>query len=204
MELLYLPSKRSSKMKKVIFAVAALFATTFTQAQWNVDKSHSSIGFSVSHMVVSEATGVFKDFAGTVTSTKEDFSDLKGEFTIQAASINTDDDKRDEHLRNADFFDVTKYPTITFKIGDMKKLNGNKYSLEGDMTMHGVTKKIKWDLTYNGTVKDLYKMTRAGFKATTVINRKDFGLSWGALLEAGGAAVGYDVTITTRIEIAKK
>ena len=192
-------------MKKLFVLFAGMSLTVAATAQsWNFDKAHSSVNFSVTHMVVSEVDGSFKDFTGDVKSDKPDFSDLSANFTIQVASITTDDEKRDGHLKSPDFFDAAKYPTITFKSTSVKKVSDKKLELEGDLTMHGVTKKVKWDVKYNGTIKDPYGNNRAGFKSTTTINRKDYGVSWNKTLDAGGVAVSDEVTITVNTEITKK
>ena len=193
-------------MKKlfVLFAGLSLAAAATAQGSWNFDKSHSSVNFSVTHMVVSDVEGSFKDFSAEVKSDKPDFTDVNINFTIQAASITTGDEKRDGHLKSPDFFDVAKFPTITFKSTSVKKITDKQYELEGDLTMHGVTKKVKWALKYNGTIKDPYGNTRAGFKASLVINRKDYGVSWGKVMDTGGAVLGDDVTITVNSEITKK
>ncbi|MBS1618507.1 MAG: polyisoprenoid-binding protein [Bacteroidetes bacterium] len=192
-------------MKKLFILLAGVsMAAAATAQSWTLDKTHSSINFSVSHMVVSEATGNFKDFSGEVKSEKSDFSDLGVNFTIKVASINTDDEKRDGHLKSPDFFDAAKFPDITFKSTNIKKINDKKYELTGDLTMKGVTKKVTWEVKYNGTVKDPYGNNRAGFKATTTVDRKDYGVSWNKTLDAGGVAVGDDVTITVNAELVKK
>jgi polyisoprenoid-binding protein YceI len=193
-------------MKKlfVLFAGLSLSAAASAQTAWNLDKSHSSVNFSITHMVVSEVEGTFKDFSADVKADKPDFSDMNVNFTIQVASVNTNDEKRDGHLKSPDFFDTEKFQTITFKSASVKKVSDKMYELEGDMIMHGVTKKVKWSLKYNGTIKDPYGMTRAGFKATTTINRKDYGLSWNKVLDAGGVALSEEVSITVNAEITKK
>src|ERR1700722_16137395 len=137
-------------MKKLLILMAglSLTAAAYAQSAWTLDKAHSSVNFSVTHMMVSEVDGSFKDFTADVKSDKPDFSDLNVAFTIQVASVNTDNDKRDGHLKSPDFFDADKFATITFKSTSLKKTGNNKYELEGDLTMHGVTKKVKWDLKY--------------------------------------------------------
>lgn len=197
-------------MKKMILsaAVALLSTSAIAQTNWKVDASHSKLGFSVTHMMVSETEGKFKVYEGKVSSkTNDDFTDAAIEFTADAASINTEDEKRDGHLKSADFFDVEKYPKITFKSTSMKK-NPKKgktaYDLVGDLTMHGVTKKVT--LTAIGAskvVKDPYGNTKYGFKVTGTINRKDFGLGWNAALEAGGVAVSEEVKLDMNIELNK-
>jgi polyisoprenoid-binding protein YceI len=192
-------------MKKLftLFAGLSLTAASFAQG-WALDKAHSSVNFSVTHMVVSEVDGSFKNFSADVKSDKADFSDLSTTFTIQVASVNTDDDKRDGHLKSPDFFDAAKYPTIVFKSNSIKKISDKKYELSGELTMHGVTKAVTWDLKYNGTIKDPYGNNRAGFKASTVINRKDYGVSWNKTLDAGGVAVSDDVNLVVNVELTKK
>ena len=198
-------------MKKVFTTAAAsllMMSATFAQVNWKVDASHSKLGFSVTHMMVSETEGKFKVFDGTASSkTEMDFTDAKLDLTADAASINTEDPKRDGHLKSPDFFDVEKFPSITFKSTSMKpNTKGGKtaYILEGELTMHGVTKKVKFDaIGAAKTVKDPYGNIKNGFKVTGVINRKDFGLAWNKALEAGGVAVSEEVQIQLNIELNK-
>lgn len=180
--------------------------STQSQTNWKVDGSHSKIGFSVTHLMVSETEGKFKIYEGSVTSKSEtDFTDSKIEFSIDVNSINTDDEKRDAHLKGNDFFDAAKFPKMVFKAASMKpgKIKGT-YDLEGDLTMHGVTKKIK--LVAIGaakTVKDPWGNIKYAFKITGTLNRVDYGLKWNAALEAGGVVVSEDVKIDITIELAK-
>jgi polyisoprenoid-binding protein YceI len=192
-------------MKKLfsLFIGMSLTVAAFSQG-WAVDKAHSSVNFSVTHMVVSEVDGSFKDFSAEAKSEKPDFSDLSASFTIQVASVNTGDDKRDGHLKSPDFFDVAKFPTITFTSTSVKKVSDKQLDLTGDLTMHGVTKKVTWQVKYNGTIKDPYGNNRAGFKATTIINRKDYGVSWNKTLDAGGVAVSDEVNLSVNVELTKK
>jgi polyisoprenoid-binding protein YceI len=193
-------------MKKllILFMGLSLSIVSFAQQTWHLDKAHSSVRFSVTHMVVSEVDGSFKDFSAEVKAEKPDFSDLSTTFTIQVKSVNTDNENRDGHLKGPDFFDAEKYPAITFTNTSIKKISDNKYELEGDLTMRGVTKKVKWELKYNGTVKDSKGNDHAGFKATTVINRKDYGVSWNKVLDNGGMTVSDDVALTVNVELIKK
>ena len=195
-------------MKKLVFGIAVLASLSASaQVNWKLDNSHSKLGFSVTHMMVSETEGKFKIYQGTVASTTEtDFTDAKIEFTADVNSINTEDEKRDGHLKSPDFFDAAKFPTITFKSTSMKPVAKGKtiYNLEGELTMHGVTKKVKLNaIGATKTVKDPYGNIKYGFKVTGVINRKDFGLSWNAALEAGGVAVSEDVKLDLNIELNK-
>ncbi|MEP2771055.1 MAG: YceI family protein [Fulvivirga sp.] len=192
-------------MKKLTLSFIALLATSvvFGQSTWNLDNSHSNIGFTVDHMVISETEGEFQNFTATVTSDKSDFNGAEITFTADVNSINTDNEKRDGHLKSDDFFGAEKYPKITFK-GKLVKKSNSDYELKGDFTMKGVTKKVTFPVDYRGTIKDPYGMTRAGFKIKGVVNRTDYGLKWNSLTEAGGMVVGEDVNIICNVEIIKK
>jgi polyisoprenoid-binding protein YceI len=192
-------------MKKIVLlAAVALFQTAvFAQTQWNVDPVHSNVRFTVPHLVISEVEGSFKKFDGTIASSKPDFTDAAVNFTINVGSINTDNEMRDKHLKADDFFNAEQYPNMTFKSTSFKKVSGNKYVLAGNMTIRNVTKPVKFDVVYGGTAKDGYGNTKAGFKATTTINRFDYDLKWNSLTEAGGATVGKDVTIDLKLEFAQ-
>ncbi len=197
-------------MKTTLTTLVAVTALSFgvkAQTNWNVDASHSKLGFAVTHMMVSEVEGKFKIYEGKVASPKADadFTDSKIEFNVDAASINTDDEKRDGHLKSPDFFDVAKYPKINFKSTSMKpgKIKGT-YILVGDITMHGVTKPVM--LTAIGAskiVKDPYGMERYAFKVTGNLNRKDYGLTYNSALEAGGVALSDEVRLDISVEITK-
>jgi len=193
-------------MKLLASLLTALLvsANVFAQTNWQLDKSHSNINFTVSHMVVSETSGKFKFFEGKVVAKSDDFVDSDIEFTIDASSINTDDEKRDAHLKSPDFFDVAKYPQITFKSKSFKKIDGKNYKLTGDLTMHGVTKEVTFDVIYNGTAKSPTGVTKAGFKVIGKINRTDFGLKWNKTLDNGGLLVGEEVSLVCNIELDKK
>ena len=194
-------------MKKSILMAGFLFAGFLGMAQtteWKIDKSHSSVNFEVAHMVVSDVRGKFDSFDGKVLSDKADFTDANISFTIQTASVNTDNEKRDGHLQGADFFDVAKYPTIEFKGKSLTQVSGNKYVVKGDLTMHGVTKAVALDVKYNGTVKDPWGGTRAGFKVSGEIVRADYGLLYNSTLEAGGVMIGETVAISVNLELIKQ
>lgn len=190
--------------------IAALFAvllisTAYTQAaNWKFDVVHSSVQFEVSHLVIATATGNFKTFDGEVIADKDDFQDAKINFTIDVKSINTENQKRDDHLRSADFFDADNHPKMTFKSTSFKKVKGNKYKLTGNLTMRGVTKNITLEVTYNGMIKDPWGNTKAGFKIKGSLNRFDFGLKWDKTIEAGGLVVGKDIDIVCNIELQKE
>jgi polyisoprenoid-binding protein YceI len=197
-------------MKKIFttaVASALMMSASIAQTTWKVDNSHSKLGFAVTHMMVSETEGKFNVYDGTaISKTDMDFTNATINFTADAASINTEDAKRDGHLKSPDFFDTEKYPTITFKSTSMKPTGKGKtsYNLEGDLTMHGITKKVQLlAIGASQTVKDPYGNIKNGFKVTGVINRKDFGLGWNAALEAGGVAVSEEVQINCNIELNK-
>jgi polyisoprenoid-binding protein YceI len=179
-------------------------ANTATPSSWSLDKSHSSVKFTVEHLVISEVEGTFKMFNGTINAPTPDFTNAKVNFTVDVNSINTDDDKRDAHLKGDDFFNAEKFPAMSFTSTSFKKLKGNMYELEGNLTIRDVTKKVKFAVLYGGTIKDPWGNTKAGFKASGKINRKDFGLKWGALTESGGAVVGDDVNMVINTEFAQQ
>lgn len=191
-------------MKKgnaLLIALIAAAGSTFAQGTWAVDKSHSKVGFAVRHMGISEVDGKFNDFDGSVVSKAEDFNGAEVTFTAKTASIDTDNEKRDGHLKSPDFFEAEKFPEISFK-GTLVK-DGGQYKLKGDFTMHGVTKKVDFDVTYGGTM-DTGKGQKAGFKLTGKIDRKDFGLTWANKSPGGELVVSDTVEIVAKIEADKK
>lgn len=200
---LFVSLNKKTFMKKLFVLAAALVLTVSAKAQgtWVVDNSHSNIGFSVAHMVVSEQEGNFKDYSIKVVSNAADFNGADVEFTAKAASINTENEKRDIHLVSAEFFDAAKYPELSFK-GKLSK-EGGKYVLKGNLTMKGVTKPVTFDVTYGGTVKAWGKDV-AGFKLSGKVNRQEYGLTWSKTIETGGLVVGDEVTINCKIELNKQ
>jgi len=192
-------------MKRLAFVFFIIFAVTTlvtAQSEWKFDKAHSSVTFSVRHMVISEVSGNFKDFSVVLKSQKEDFSDATVEGTIQVASISTDNDYRDKHLKSDDFFNAEKFPEIKFKSKKFEKLRDNKYTIIGDLTMRDVTKEVTFDAVLNGTLKT-DKGLLSAWKATTTVNRFDYNLKWNKTVETGGLMVGQDVTITLNLELNK-
>jgi polyisoprenoid-binding protein YceI len=174
-------------------------------ATWQIDPDHSSFQFKVRHLMVSNVKGDFTKAKGVVTIDERDIANLKLEITIDAASVNTGHAKRDEHLRNADFFDVARYPTITFVSKRAEKAGMDRLKVIGDLTMHGVTREVTVDVEGpTQEVKDPWGNFRRGATATTKINRKDFDLTWNRVLETGGVVVGEDVDIFVEIELIKK
>jgi polyisoprenoid-binding protein YceI len=187
-----------------IFILAGIIETDAQVTTWNVDHSHSSVKFNVSHLVISEVEGSSKTYDGAITSHNEDFTDAEINFTVDAASINTENERRDNHLKSDDFFNAQKYPYIKFKSTLFRKISGNKYELIGNLTIRDVTKKVTFNVEYGGEAADGYGNTKAGFKATTTINRFDYGLKWNAITEAGGVTVGSDVNLILNLQFAKK
>ena len=173
-------------------------------AKWAVDPAHSSIKFTVKHLTVSEVEGRFKTFDGTVETTGADFVDSKVNFNVDVPSISTDNDMRDKHLKSDDFFNAEKYPKMTFTSVSFKRSTGGNYVLEGDLTIRDVTKRMKFAVSYGGTMVEPYGNTKAGFRAIGHISRKAYNLKWNTLTEAGGAVVGDEVTILLNLEFAKQ
>lgn len=171
-------------------------------ARWNFDLEHSTIEFRVTHMVVSKTTGRFTDYAGFVDMDAESGTVTAIEATIKAGSVNTSHEKRDTHIRNADFLDVEHYPTMTYKLKNYKK-TAEGFTAVGDFTLRGVTKEVALAGHYNGATKDPWGNTRAGFSAEGKLNRKDFGMVWNKTLDSGGLVVGDEVQIRLEIECIK-
>lgn len=172
-------------------------------AEYTVDKSHSRIGFQVRHLF-SKVSGEFKDFEGDFNFDPEKLDSAKANVTIQASSINTNEGKRDEHLRSPDFLDTGKFPTVSFVSKKLKADGNQKYKLEGDFTLHGVTKPVTFDVEFLGKDKDPWGNQRAGFTASAIINRKDFGVQWNKVLESGRVLVGDEINVTVEVEGIQK
>ncbi|MDH4078638.1 MAG: YceI family protein [Nitrospira sp.] len=181
-----------------LFPIAAGAET----ARWDIDPDHSAIEFRVAHMVVSKTSGRFTDYQGFVEMDADTKALKSIEATIKAGSIDTNHDKRDAHLRNADFLDVEQFPTMTYKMSQYQK-QGDTYTIIGDLTLRGVTKQVTLSATFNGVTKDPWGNTRAGFSADGTLNRKDFGMVWNKVLDSGGLVVGDEVHIHLDIECIK-
>jgi len=174
------------------------------KAKWVLDPSHTMVEFSVRHMMITNVKGRFSDLEGAFTADLNDLTTAEISAAIKAASVDTRDAQRDAHLRSADFFDVENFPQLTFKSWRIDSKGGNEYELVGDLTIHGVTKTSIWSLTFEGQGKDPWGNERAGFSAETRINRKDFGLTWNAVLETGGILVGDEIKISLQAEAIKQ
>jgi polyisoprenoid-binding protein YceI len=172
-----------------------------TPGTWNIDPVHTSVGFVARHMMITKVRGHFNSFSGVITIA-EDPLQSSLEATVELHSVTTGDEQRDSHLRSQDFFDVEKYPTMTFKSTSIKP-DGDDYLLTGDLTVAAKTRSVDFHLTFDGVEKDPWGGTRAGFEATGEINRKDWDLTWNMALEAGGVVVGDKVKIELEIEAVK-
>ena len=178
--------------------------TTQTKTQWTVDPVHSEIQFKVKHMVISTVTGQFERFSGSAESEGDDFEGATVTFEVEADSINTRNSDRDAHLKSDDFFNAEKYPKITFKSKSFTKVGDNNYKLVGDLTIRDVVKEVTLDVEYGGMVdNDGYGNVKAGFEVTGKINRKDFGLRWNGVTEAGQIIVSDEVKLILNVQFAK-
>jgi polyisoprenoid-binding protein YceI len=192
------------KFHSALLALALLAAVPAAgQDAWKLDRAHSSIEFAVTHMVIAEATGRFKDFDVVMTTTGDDLTASTLEATIQTASVMTDNDYRDNDLRGPEFFDTEKYPTAVFKSTKWEKAGENKFKVTGDLTIRDKKKPVVLDVTYFGSITDAHGGTRAGWKAETTIDRFEFGTIWNKTLETGGLVVSKDVRLTMRVELKK-
>jgi len=188
-------------MKKVFlfFVALTVSAASFAQTKWSVDPMHSFVNFEVKHMGISFVDGSFKKFEGTIDAAKPDLTDAKINFTVDVNSINTDVEMRNNHLKTDDFFNAAKYPTMTFVGSSFKKLKDNNYELSGKLTIRDVTKDVKFAVVYGGTAKDQQSNTKAGFNATTTINRLDYNIKY----DPTGMGVAKDVKITLNLEFVQ-
>jgi polyisoprenoid-binding protein YceI len=194
--------KTKNKMKKIItlLTVAALSTATYAQSTWKVDKAHSRLQFTITHLAVSDVDGSFKDFDATIVASKPDFSDAKIEMVAKTASVNTENDQRDNHLKSGEFFDVANHPIMTFTSTGISKTSTDHYKLAGNMTLNGVTKPVTMALWYRGTITNpMSKADDAGFQITGSINRSDFGFG----SKYGSPMLSDEVTIKANGEFAK-
>ncbi len=190
-------------MRKLALPLLVAFVATlpaFAAVEtYSIDKAHSEVSFQIRHLVTN-VRGQFDDYNGVIKMDAEKPESSSVEFTIQAASINTFNADRDKHLRTPDFFDVEKFPTITFKSTSIKKTSASAYEVMGDFTMHGVTKPITLKVTFLGKVADPWGNTKAGFETAASLNRKDYGINWNKALDAGGFILGEEVKIAINLE----
>lgn len=175
---------------------------TLTATKWAIDPTHSEVQFKVKHLVISTVTGTFKSFEGSVETESDDFDGATASFSLDTNSIDTNVADRDAHLKSEDFFSAANYPKITFQ-GVLNKVAGNNYKLVGPLTIKETTKEIELNVELGGTMVDGYGQTKAGFEINGVINRKEFGLTWSMVTEAGGIVVGDDVKLHLNIQVIR-
>jgi polyisoprenoid-binding protein YceI len=173
-------------------------------AVWTIDPDHSTAEFSIRHMMITNVKGAFRGITGQIIGDPTDLTTAQVSLSIDVSTVDTRQPDRDKHLRSADFFDVERYPTMTFTSKRITRTGDNEYQVVGDLTIHGVTKEVTVNVTYEGQGKDPWGGVRAGFSATTTLNRKDFGLQWNVALEAGGVLVGDTVKVSVEIEATQQ
>ena len=172
-------------------------------ADYVIDASHSSVSFKVRHMMVSKVSGTFDSFSGSATFVEGDPGSWSVEAVIDMASVNTNDEKRDDHLRNPDFFDVETHPEMTFRSTGVEA-DGDDYVLKGELTLMGVTKPVELELEFNGEIADPWGNQRAGFSAEGKLDRRDFGIVWNKSMDKGGIVVGNEVSIDLEMELIRQ
>ena len=187
----------------ITLALAVLLPVLAHADTWSIDPPHTSVEFTVRHMMISNVKGQFQKTAGTITANGNDAASAQIDATIDASSVDTRVERRDMHLKSPDFLDVAKYPTITFKSTKVEADGPNKWKVTGDLTLHGVTKPVVLDVESSGTPVSMGGKTHAGASATTKIKRSDFGLTWNKAMEAGGVMVGDEVAISIDVEAIK-
>lgn len=175
-----------------------------TKSKWVIDPSHSEIAFKVRHLMITNVKGVFRQYDASIYTTGSDFMSAEVDFWMDPASVETGDAKRDEHLKGEDFFDVANHKQITFTANTVENVdNDGSYELYGDLTIKGITKRIKLDVEFGGTMKDPWGNEKAGITINGKINRKDWGLNWNAPLEAGGVLVSEEIRISCEVQLLK-
>ena len=173
-------------------------------ATYKIDPMHSEVTFKVKHLMIASVSGSFSKYDATMTAEKDDFSDASITFEADVDSISTGNEQRDGHLKSDDFFSAEKFPKLTFVSTGCTKKDDEHFALTGNLTIHGVTKPTTLDVEYGGTMTDFYGQTKAGFEITGKINRKEFGLTWSAVTEAGGVVVSDDVKLTIQAQMVKQ
>lgn len=173
-------------------------------ANWTIDTAHSEVTFKVRHLVISNVSGKFTSFEGTVTADKEDFSDAKISFSADIDSVTTGNEQRDGHLKSPDFFDAANHPKLSFVSTEVTKKKGTDYLVKGNLTIKGTSKPVELEVDFGGVQKDFYGRTIAGFEITGKINRQDYGLTWSAVTETGGIVVADEVKLHINTELVKQ
>jgi polyisoprenoid-binding protein YceI len=176
-----------------------------TKTKWGIDPAHSEIGFKVKHLMITNVRGTFKEFDASIYTTREDFMTSEIDFWLNPASITTRDEKRDTHIKSADFFDVENFKEINFTGDSYENVDKDgSYELYGDLTIKGIKKQIKLDVEFGGVMKDPWGNHKAAFKINGKINRKDWGLNWNTALDAGGVLLSEDVYISCEVQLVKQ
>ncbi|MCM2339421.1 MAG: YceI family protein [Burkholderiales bacterium] len=173
-------------------------------SKWTIDKMHSEVGFKVKHLMISTVKGNFSNFEGSVVLPEDNFEKAEISFSAEAATVNTNNQMRDEHLKSADFFDASSFPLISFKSKSVKNKNDNNYVVVGDLTMRGVTKEVIFEAVFNGKMVDMYGGNVMAFEINGSLNRKDFGLNWNASLEKGGVVVSEEIKFDINLELKEE
>jgi len=177
--------------------------STITKTLWKIDPTHSEVQFKVKHLVISTVTGSFNAFDGSVESENDDFAGADVRFEADINSITTNNEQRDGHLKSDDFFNAEKFPKLTFESSSFEKTGDDSYKLTGNLTIRDITKEVVLDVVYGGTVVDPYGQTKAGFEVTGTINRKEYGLSWSAVTEAGNLVVADNVKLIMNVQFVQ-
>lgn len=172
--------------------------------KWAIDPAHTEVSFKIKHLMVSNVNGIFGSFEGSIETEGENFSNARAEFSADVSSINTNNSDRDTHLKGADFFEVEKYPKLTFTSTEFKKIDEDTYEITGDLTIRDVTKSVKVKAEFGGFALDPWGNNKAGLSITGKFNRKDFGLVWNAPLETGGFLLSDEVKIAIELQLAKQ
>lgn len=175
---------------------------TMIKTLWKIDPMHSEVQFKVKHLVISTVTGTFNSFDANLESEGEDYDGAKASFSLDVNSIDTNVADRDAHLKSDDFFNAEKYPKLTFE-GTLKKVSESQYELAGPLTIRDISKEVKLNVEYGGSMVDGYGQTKAGFEITGKVNRKEFGLKWDMVTEAGGVVVGDEVKLNLNVQMVK-
>lgn len=177
---------------------------TTKKTLWKIDPTHSEVQFKARHLVISTVTGNFSSFAGQIEADGEDFENAKAAFTADIDSISTNNEDRDQHLKSDDFFNAEKYPQLKFESTNFEKIGDGEYKVTGDLTIRDVTKKVLLDVVHGGTVGDPYGQTKAGFELSGTINRKEYGLTWSAVTEAGSVVVGDQIKLQLNVQLVQQ
>ncbi len=191
-------------LSAVAAALLAAFPASAAETPWDIDGAHSSVLFSVRHLMISNVRGTFDKVSGTVFYDGESYASVRVDAVIEAGSVNTREPDRDAHLRSGDFFDAAAHPAITFRSRQVNNIAGNRFQLVGDLTIRGTRREVVLDVEASGVITGMQGESRIGARATTRLNRQDFGVRWNRTLDAGGLVVGNEVDITLDLELTQR